>query len=511
MNIPALLPYQQRWMADKSQVKLFTKSRRIGISWAEAADCALYAARADGGNCTYICYDKDITRQFIRDCADWARAYSLAAGQIEERLEVFRDGDEDKAVLVFRIYFDSGHEIEAIAGTARKLRGRKGRVVVDEAAFLDDLGEVLKAALALLIWGGDLHLITTYNGVDNPYYELEQDVLTGKLPYSRHFCTFEQAVGEGLYRRICLVNNWPWSLEAEANFVAETRALYGAAADEELDCIPSSGGGRYLPLAIIERAMAPRQGKVATYACEPDFVLLPAQERIAITDAWLREEVEPLLELLDPKLRTYYGMDFARVVDLSVIAPLQVTETLGRVVPFGLELRRVPFDQQKQILWWLIARLPRFSGGANDAGGNGADIAETTAQKFGMQLIAQIKLSRPWYAENFPRLKAAIEDDLYQLPPSAGWQDDLRLVELNKGVPMIPDNRTNDGDGQKRHGDGAIALVLAEFATRNESPPIEFKSAGRNASAAAWGGAPESRPGLSGLFRRRPKRRGGFQ
>ncbi len=46
MNEPLsiLLPYQRRWLADQSQVKDSEKSRRIGITWTEAADRALGAA-----------------------------------------------------------------------------------------------------------------------------------------------------------------------------------------------------------------------------------------------------------------------------------------------------------------------------------------------------------------------------------------------------------------------------------------------------------------------------------
>ena len=44
----ALLPYQQAWCADQSPVKLCEKSRRIGLSWGEAADTALLAGVAEG-------------------------------------------------------------------------------------------------------------------------------------------------------------------------------------------------------------------------------------------------------------------------------------------------------------------------------------------------------------------------------------------------------------------------------------------------------------------------------
>ncbi|MGD1908177.1 MAG: hypothetical protein ACFB0C_19610 [Leptolyngbyaceae cyanobacterium] len=508
-----LLPYQQRWVADKSPVKMWTKSRRIGASFGEASDATLLAARADGMNVTYICYDKDITRQFIKDCAQWAKAYKLAVKKVDlEGEEVFRGGDEDKSILVYRIYFDSGFEIEAIAGTPRKLRGRKGRIIIDEAAFLDDLKGVLKAALALLVWGGDLRLITTYNGVANDYYELEQDVLAGKRPYSRHFTPFEQAIEEGLYRRICRVNGWDWSLEAEFKFIADTRSYYGDDAAEELDCIPNKGGGRYFSLAILERAMARPLGPVITYACTDEFAVLPEQRRIADTNAWIREFLEPLCEEhLNPAHKSYYGMDFARLVDLSVIMPLQENELLERVCPFGIELRNVPFEQQKQVLWWLILRLPRFMAGAHDAGGNGQWLAEVTAQQFGATRISQIHLSRQWYGDNFPRYRAAIEDGRYRLPASADWKHDHRLVELNKGIPLIPDVRKKDADGLKRHGDAAVAGVLADFATRNEAVPIEFTAMNsRSPALSAYEATPArrspfdrsrsvGRPGLGGF------------
>ena len=35
-----LLPYQKRWIADSSQLKIAEKSRRTGLTWAEAADAA---------------------------------------------------------------------------------------------------------------------------------------------------------------------------------------------------------------------------------------------------------------------------------------------------------------------------------------------------------------------------------------------------------------------------------------------------------------------------------------
>ncbi|MGZ6244000.1 MAG: hypothetical protein ACXWN9_15635, partial [Candidatus Binataceae bacterium] len=49
-----LLPYQVRWIADDAAVKVAEKSRRVGITWAEAADAALSAAATAGMDTWYL-------------------------------------------------------------------------------------------------------------------------------------------------------------------------------------------------------------------------------------------------------------------------------------------------------------------------------------------------------------------------------------------------------------------------------------------------------------------------
>lgn len=461
-----LLGYQKRWVADKTPVKLFTKSRRIGISWTEASDCALLAAKsaaAGGMNVTYICYDKDITRQFIVDCAFWAGIYSLAASEISQAEEVWKEGKEEKSVLVFEVKFSSGFTIQAIAGNPRKLRGRKGRVVIDEAAFLDHFAEALESALALLIWGGDIHIITTYNGIENEYYDLEKEVLSGKYPYSRHFCTFDDAVKDGLFQRICQASGRPWSLEAEFAFIAETRANFGDRAMQELDCVPKGGGGKYFHMATLERCMTV-DCPILTYRCADDFAGKTEGERTDQTNQWLRLEVEPVLASLDQNLRSVFGMDFARSGDASVLLPLQEGKDLRWSCPFGLELRNVPYEQQRQIVFFVGERLPRFTFAAIDSTGNGGYIGEVCWQKWGEYRIHKIMLNRPFYAEWYPRYRAALEELDILLPRSANWRDDHRMVELDKGVPLLPGTTIKGTDGLQRHGDSATAGLLANYA-----------------------------------------------
>lgn len=96
MDVPvALMPYQQRWVADTSPLKVIEKSRRTGITWAEASDNVLTAASssvAGGMNVYYIAYNQDMTVEYIQACAMWARAFNYAGSEIEEG---FWQEDED--------------------------------------------------------------------------------------------------------------------------------------------------------------------------------------------------------------------------------------------------------------------------------------------------------------------------------------------------------------------------------------------------------------------------------
>lgn len=460
----ALLPYQQRWCADKTPVKVDEKSRRIGMSWGEAGDSALLASSANGMNVFYIGYMKEMAQEFIRDCADFARAYNMAAGEISEGEEVWFEGEERKSIFVYKLTFASGHRIEALSSAPRNLRGKQGRVVLDEFAFHSDQKELLKAALALLIWGGEVHVISTHNGVDNPFNDLVQEIRAGKKPYSLHRTTFQDAVDDGLYERVCLRTGQQPTEEGKDAWVKSIYDQYGSDAEEELDCIPSNSAGAWLSRAMIEARMV--DAPVLRWRPPAkDFVLWPDGMRKAEVDDWLKEHVLPLLLQLDPELRSGFGMDFGRNGDLSVFAPFQILQNLTRRYPFLIELGDCPFDQQREILFYIGDRLPRLMAGKLDARGNGQYLAEKAMQRWGQSRIEMVMLSQTWYRENTAHFKAAFEDGTIELPRDADVLDDLRAFQVVKGIPLIPDTRTKGADGRQRHGDAGVALLLADAAS----------------------------------------------
>lgn len=459
-----LLPYQKTWLGDKSPVKVVEKSRRIGLTWAQALDDVLKASTSgrEGMDVLYISFNQDMTREYIDTCAEWAKKLQVVAGKVNE--DIFRDGDE-REIKAFRIDFASGHKILALSNRPSNLRGKQGCVIIDEAAFVEDLPELLKAALALLMWGGQVIIISTHDGAENPFNELIQDVRAGNLPYSLHRITLDDALSAGLYRRICRVTKQDWTPEAEEAWRADLIKTYGDGADEELFCIPRQSSGAYLTTTMIEACMDDMP--VLTWTPPADNFVdwpLPVAERY--TRGWIAERVEPLLAGL-PKDRAHFcGVDFGRSGDLSVFWPATEEKDLRLVPPFVLELRNCPHRTQEQILFAILDGMPRFSGVSLDARGNGSALAESARQQYGPGLVREVMISESWYRETMPLLKSGIEDKALRLPKDAGILSDFRSLRVVKGVARVPEQRTKDKTGG-RHGDSAIACAMMLDARKN--------------------------------------------
>ncbi|HLI78345.1 MAG TPA: hypothetical protein VKV03_00095 [Candidatus Binataceae bacterium] len=469
-GLAMLLPYQRQWISDRAQVKVCEKSRRVGITWCEAADRALAAASKHGVDTWYIGYNKDMALEFVETAAHWAREFDRVARRIEE----IAVEDKTRDILAYRIRFASGHKIVALSSRPSNLRGKQGCAVIDEAAFHDDLPGLLKAALAFTMWGGSVRVISTHNGADSAFNELVGDIRAGRRPYSLHRIPLEEAVAQGLYKRIASHLSREWSPESEAAWVRELEDFYGDNADEELHCIPRASSGAFLSSVLIEARMEAGV-PVIRWEMPAEFAERSEEIRRAETAAFLEDHLAPVLAGLDPALATCFGEDFGRLGDLTVIWPMQIMRDLHRRTPFVVELRNIPFRQQEQILFYIADRLPRLIAGAMDARGNGQYLAETARQRYGSR-IAQVMLSTEWYREQMPRFKAAFEDGTIAIPRDADILLDHRALVVERGIAQVGDRRMRGSDHKSRHGDSAIAAALAYFASRQDVGEINYRS-----------------------------------
>lgn len=478
-KVDALLPYQQRWVADKSTVKICEKSRRIGLTWGEAADCVLTAALkpSDGGrNVFYIGYNKDMTREFIDTCAQWAANYKYVMSEIEEFVTKDVIGDEVKDILTYKIRFASGFSITALSSRPSNLRGKQGDVVIDEAAFMDDLSELVKAAMALIMWGGKVRIISTHNGVKNHFNQLIEETRVGKKNYSLHRITFEDALNDGLYERIALVTGKPNTAEAKQEWIDEVKNFYGEAGKEELDCIPSQSGGAYFPYGLVASRM--QEGiPVIELNKNDSFSELPEDIKHGEIQQFCEENLLPILAKLDDKQRHCFGFDFARSGDLSSLLPMSINEHMQRKTCFCLEMRNIPHESQKQILFYVLDRLPNLFSGIMDAGGNGSYLAEVAATRYGT-LVEELKLSQSWYLENMPKYKAGLEDGDIVLPNNDNMMSDHQVFKMENGVAKAS-TRSSDKSGNQRHGDSAMAAILSYISSFRNPVSYEFERIGK--------------------------------
>jgi len=475
-----LLPYQQEALrlSEEHQLLVIEKSRRTGITYGFGADAVLTAAVGQGGmDVFYIAYNLDMTREFIDYCGTFAKAFDKAASAPSEFL--YDDGSEE-GIKAFRIDMPSGHSIVALSSKPRSLRGKQGKVIIDEAAFHEQLDELLKAALALLMWGGRVVVISTHDGADNPFNELIEDIRAGKKRGYVQRVTLNEALAQGLYRRICLVTGKTWSPEAELEWVANLRKTYGSAAEEELDVIPSRGSGVYIARATIEAAMT-SELPVIRLECPDGFERESDEFRTDWIREFLEDEIAPWLVDFDRRRSSFFGQDFARNGDVSPIAFGQYDDLMRLVARFILEMRNVPFKEQEFVLNWIVARVPLFAAGKMDARGNGSALAEAMQQKWGFDRVEAVQTSDKTYLAFMPKLRSSIEDRTILIPWDEGTLEDLRMVKLVRGVPKIPDRSTvskADGAKGKRHGDNAIALMHLRAAADEDIAPMEIRSTG---------------------------------
>lgn len=489
-----LMAHQRAWLEDDSDLKIAEKGRRTGITFAEALDDTLIAAAsrsAGGDNVFYIGDTKDKGREFIGYVAHFAKVVAHELGDVEEF--VFKDQREDgssRDITAFRVTFASGYRVEALSSRPENIRGLQGIVVIDEAAFHQDVRAVIDAVNALLIWGGKIRVISTHNGTLNPFNELIREARAGKSPWKIHFIPFEKAVENGLFRRVCLMRDKIYSKKAEEEWEAKIRGAYGARTAQmrqELDAIPADAEGAALARVVIEQATDPTVRVVRLHLPDSFKTAEKGSRKRQIAD-WCRDALGPILETLNPKLRHDLGWDFARSGDASDMVIQELGQDLLRRWKLVVELRNVPFEAQRDISFFAIDRLPRFGHGSFDATGNGAYLAEVNAQKYG-ERVSEVKLSVEWYRENGTPYIEAFGDGSVLIAADEDVVRDHQALQYVGGVVKVPDDmRYKGADGLDRHGDTGIAGMLAWHASRQ--------------GAVSYGYEPVSQRGSRGSFMR---------
>ncbi|BCW89973.1 hypothetical protein sos41_31410 [Alphaproteobacteria bacterium SO-S41] len=463
-----LLGYQQAALAliPEHELLVIEKSRRIGLTWALAADAVLTAAapKSEGGDdVLYISYSQEMTREFISACAMWAKAFmSISAATGEFLFDDQTPDGETRQIKAFRISFASGKSIVALSSAPRSLRGKQGKVILDEAAFVDNLEALITAALALTIWGSKIIIVSTHNGADNPFNLLVESVKTGEQAGKWLRITFADALNDGLYERVMLVQGKPSSPEGKIAWEAKIRGIYVGRGDEELDCIPSAGKGAFIPAELIMEATRAEAGKPDLYTGKACGI----------------------------------GWDVARRAHLSVIAPFEQIGSVA-VLREQIEMQDITFaDQAKR----FDAAMRRYKGTARvDQTGLGMAVVEAAQERNGVYAVQGVMFSSAVKLTLATLLKKRFEDRTIWIPDDPAVRADLRSIKQSgkgMGAPIFAADepvakKGDDGapSPNRGHGDRFWAYALAILAIEEGLILIDFAAVDRDAGTAFSGDA----------------------
>ena len=425
-----LLPYQSRWVADTSRLKLIEKSRQVGMSWA-AAYAAVERTAATGARHDQWVSSRDDTqaRLFLEDCRFWVRVLDVAAQDLGDIVI-----DDTQHIAAHVIAFASGRRIHSMSSNPDAQAGKRGGRILDEFALHPDPRRLWAIAYPGITWGGQLEIISTHRGSGNFFAGLIREIIEKDNPkqISHHKVTLQDALDEGFLWK--LQQMLPADDERqdmdEAAYFDWIRA--GCADEESFQqeylCIPGDDNGAFI-----------------------EYDLIAASEYPAGAD-WERIGDGPL----------YAGVDIGRTRDLTV---LWVVERLGDVyctrhVECLAGMRK---SEQEAVLWPWFKRCQRV---CIDRSGLGIGWVDDAEDRFGSRIEGVTFTSAVKESLAYP-LRGAMEDRRLRIPHDAAIRADLRAVRktvTTAGNIRFDAERTANG-----HADRFWALALAVHAAAGEA------------------------------------------
>lgn len=426
------LPYQRKWIKDKSLRKLGEKSRQVGMSWTEAFVSTTEAANGDWD--VYITTrDEELAKQFIDDCRNWSTIIEAVAELDESPIE------DD---VIAKLTFSSGKSIRLVSSSPTAIIGKRGKVIIDEAGDHKDLKKLYETAEPCTTWGFPLVIFSAhYHGKNTFFNELVKK--HDEYGFSFHRITFEAAVKQGLLDRILekagRVEVGKFTLAYEGRkTTAEERKAYCEAKKKSVGltiyeqaymCIPSDEEGQFISLAIYE-------------PCERTDILVDFRQ----------------LAKLDGDL--YGGLDFARYAHLSVLWILQHigTQYITRYV-LAMEKKDTPYQMDRLREFMNLPNLRRL---CIDRTGPGTGINDYAIKEFGSLRVEGVNFSSAVKETLGFRGKQYLEERTFLVPDKAVIRADFSCIQkIVTAAGNIRLDSTENEENPASHADHYWAAMLA--------------------------------------------------
>ncbi|CDN93490.1 phage terminase large subunit family protein [Agrobacterium tumefaciens] len=438
------LPYQGKWIQDKSRLKLMEKGRQIGLSWSTAYATIGRTSVQGAKHDQWVSSRDDLqARLFVDDCKMWAGILDIAARDLGEQVI-----DPKEKHTAYMLRFLNQRSIISMSSNADAQAGKRGGRVLDEFALHPDPRKLWQIAYPGITWGGQLEVISTHRGSHNFFNQLVRETKEGGNPkgISIHTVTLQNALDDGfLYK---LQKSLPDDDERQdMDEAAYFDFVKSGCADEEsfqqeYMCQPADDDTAFLEYDLIGSA---EYGSDVNWRSIEGGIL-------------------------------YAGIDIGRKHDLTV---LWVLEKLGDVLyTRHIEtLQNMTKGDQEKVLWPWIERCVRTT---IDATGLGIGWADDAQKKFGADRVEAITFTpRVKEALAYP-VRSKMEDRRLRIPFDKHIRADLRSVTKQvtaAGNVRFTAERTPDG-----HADRFWALALAIEAANTPVGQYAYKAAPRAAS-----------------------------
>lgn len=446
-----LLPFQRRWINDRSRIKGAEKSRQIGWTWTDALDTVQELSKEhDGAEAgskldTWITSRDDFqAKLYLEDCKGWAKFLELGAqayGETEECVIEWADkttGKQQKS-NAYMLPFASGGRAFSLSSNEDAQAGKRGSRKIDEFALHPRQRRLYGIALPGIQWGGQLAFFSTHRGSHSFFNELIKEIKEKGNPkkINLHRVTLEDALNQGLLFK--LQQKWPRDDERqgfdETDFFNSVKA---ESADEETFleeymCVPSDDASAFLSFEMIDGVKY-----LHGVPWETDLEELTGE--------------------------VYIGVDIGRRKDLTVIWVLEKLAGmwLTRKV---IKLKKTPFEEQKKIISevFLKSRCRRLR---IDETGIGMNIAEDLRKRFGVR-VEPVTFTLATKEEMAFAVHNVMEDKSLRIPDdreiTAAFRRVRKEVSSSGNLRFVAE-ATDDG-----HADEFWALGLAITAGKRPS------------------------------------------
>ena len=434
------LPYQRRWILDDARMKLYAKSRRIGITYATSFRVNDKCLRRPGTVQWVTSRDEFTAREFITDyVAKWAAAANaVCRGLAGESATVI---DPLHGIRAYTAEYGNGSRVISLSSTPEAFAGKGGDILIDEADLHKDSGRVIDMALPCTTWGGQLEMVSALN-VDG----------SAESPFCRMLHEAEHGA-----------NAMGWSVHRTS--------ILDAVADGFVERVNEMIGGRSSREEWLKRMRA----KCRTEdAWRTQYLIEPAEAGASLLDYGMigscELDADDLQKALreHPKAWRYAGYDVGRKKDVAVYFELtRIGDILWQSAYEVME--EMPFRMQADALARRLddARLERL---CIDATGIGMMLAEEMQERFGKYRVENVTFTAPVKAALAMPVRAAFESRGIRILADDVLRHDLHKVV--RSVTAAGNVRYDAGRDESGHSDRFWALALAVHAAGrgNETP-----------------------------------------